>query len=176
MRKSCPHCPQRAWAKPWARMPQIAAELALDMGRHRIVINTPVALEREPGRQVSLHGAIEQRALGLPPSVRRRAVRRNRQCRDAALLHPVNRDGWSWWRAGGVPRDQTDGLRRGVLEPLVNVWGASRRLVHSIATTANVRGTRCLAERFLRLADAAPEPAQSRRRCHRGAGPSQLLG
>jgi len=37
-----------------------------------------------------------------------------------ALLHPVHRDGRSAWRPDGVPRNQTDGLRRGGLEPMEN--------------------------------------------------------
>ncbi len=37
---------------------EIAAELALDVDRHRIAIDGPVAGEREPGREVGLDGAI----------------------------------------------------------------------------------------------------------------------
>ena len=92
---------------------EIAAELALDVGRHRIAIDGPVAAEREPGLKVGLHGAIEQRALGPPPAVRRRAARRGLlHRRHAALLRPVHRDGRSWWRAGSIRRDQTEGLHQ----------------------------------------------------------------
>ncbi len=90
---------------------QVAAEFALDVGRHWVAVIEPVAPEREPGREVGLHGAIEQRALGPPPAVPCRAARRDLlQHRHAAPLHPVHRDGWSWWRARGGPRDQTEGL------------------------------------------------------------------
>ena len=54
---------------------QIAAELALDVGWHRIAIDGAVARQRQSSREVGLHGAIEQRALGPPPAVRHRAVR-----------------------------------------------------------------------------------------------------
>ena len=37
---------------------EIAAELVLDVDRHRIAIAGPVAGEREPGLKVGLHGAI----------------------------------------------------------------------------------------------------------------------
>ncbi|MEO9162183.1 MAG: hypothetical protein ABI349_07295 [Casimicrobiaceae bacterium] len=83
---------------------QIAAELALDIAGNRVAVIAPVASQREPGREVGLHGAIEQRALGPPPVARRRAARRGlRHRRHVALLHPVHRDGRSWWRARGFP-------------------------------------------------------------------------
>ena len=75
---------------------EIAAELALDVGRHRIAVDGPVAGEREPGLEVGLDGAIEQRALGPPPAVRCRAARRGRQHRHAFPMSPVCPDCGSW--------------------------------------------------------------------------------
>jgi hypothetical protein len=55
---------------------QVAAELALDVGGYRVSVAR--AGECEPGRQVGLHGAVEQAALRPPPPVGRRAVVRRR--------------------------------------------------------------------------------------------------
>jgi len=43
---------------------------------NRIGIVLPVAGEREPSREVDLDGTMQPRALGPPPTVPRRAVRR----------------------------------------------------------------------------------------------------
>src|SRR5512143_306256 len=51
---------------------EVAAKFALDVGRHRTARRT-VTREFEPGRQVALHGAIEQCALGLAAAVERGA-------------------------------------------------------------------------------------------------------
>jgi len=76
---------------------QVAAEFALDVGRHWVAVSEPIAPEREPRREVGLHGAIEQGALGPPPAVRRRPVRyRLLHHRHAAPKRPVHRDGRSW--------------------------------------------------------------------------------
>jgi len=101
---------------------EIATELALDVAGNRIGVVLRVAGEREPSREVGLDGAIQQRALGPPPAVRRRDVRRGLpHHRHASPLRPVNRDGRSWWRAECVPRDQTEWLGRGGPDQIVNV-------------------------------------------------------
>ena len=88
-------CPREAVGEDAAR--EVAAEFALDVGRHWVAVSEPIAPEREPRREVGLHGAIEQGALGPPPAVRRRPVRyRLLHHRHAAPKRPVHRDGRSW--------------------------------------------------------------------------------
>lgn len=53
---------------------QITAELALDIAGNRIGVIEFTASQRKPGLEVSLDRAIQQRALGPPPAIRRRAA------------------------------------------------------------------------------------------------------
>jgi hypothetical protein len=46
---------------------QVTAKLALDVGRDRVAVIEPVGAEREPSREVRLHGAVQQGALQPPP-------------------------------------------------------------------------------------------------------------
>ena len=67
---------------------QVAAELALDVGGYRFITR---AGQREPGREVGLHGAVQQRALGPAPPVRRSALARPETPRPSAMRAPAAR-------------------------------------------------------------------------------------
>jgi hypothetical protein len=64
---------------------EVAAKFALDVGRHRSARRT-VTREFEPGRQVALHGAIEQCAFWLAAAIARGA--RGRAGRAGRHDHP----------------------------------------------------------------------------------------
>lgn len=66
---------------------QVAAKLALDMARDWVAVLAPVASEWEPGREVGLHGAIEQRAIGPSQLVDELSGGPCRMRHDAAARH-----------------------------------------------------------------------------------------
>ena len=73
---------------------EVVAEVALDVAGDRVGVARATS-QRKPRLEMRLDRAIQQRAFGPPPAIRRHAARRGRPLCHVAPWHPMKRDGRS---------------------------------------------------------------------------------
>jgi len=78
-----------------SRYTVVVAEVALDVAGDRVGVVARATSQRKPRLEMRLDRALQQRAFGPPPAIRRHAARRGRPLCPVAPWHPMKRDGRS---------------------------------------------------------------------------------